>query len=157
MSIKSVMPSNHLILCQSLLLLPSVFPSLRVFSNKLTLCMKWPEYHSFSFSISPSNEYSGFISFWDWLVWFPCCSRKSQKFFPAPQFESIDFLVLNLYGPTITSILDYWKDPWVEQQSEFLVAKTRVCFSQFHKTPCNLDQCHLTWTSEYGTGLWQWR
>ena len=67
-SIKSVMPSNHLILCQPLLLLPSAFPSFGVFSNKLTLCMKWPEYHSFSFSISPSNEYSGFISFEiDWF------------------------------------------------------------------------------------------
>ena len=57
-----MMPSNHLILCQSLLLLPSVFPSISIFSNKLTLCMRWPEYHSFSFSISPSSEYSGLIS-----------------------------------------------------------------------------------------------
>ena len=62
------MPSNHLILCCPLLLLPSRFPSIRVFSNELVLCIKWPQYWSFSFSISPSNEYSGLISFrMDWL------------------------------------------------------------------------------------------
>ena len=68
MSIKSVMPSNHFILCHPLLLLPSIFPSIRVFSNESVLCIRWPEYWSFSFSISPSNEYSGLISFrMDWL------------------------------------------------------------------------------------------
>ena len=67
-SIKSVMPSNHLILCHPLLLLPSIFPSIRVFSNESVLCIRWPRYWSFSFSISPSNEYSGLISFRvDWL------------------------------------------------------------------------------------------
>ena len=63
MSIKSVMPSNHLILCHPLLLPPSIFPSIRVFSNKSVLHIRWPKYWSFSFSISPSNEYSGLISF----------------------------------------------------------------------------------------------
>ena len=68
MSIESVMPSSHLILCRSLLLLPSVSPSIRVFSNESVLCNRWPKYWSFSFSISPSNEYSGLISFrMDWL------------------------------------------------------------------------------------------
>ena len=68
MSIKSVMPSNHLILCQSLLLPPSIFPNIRVFSKKSVLRIRWPKYCSFSFSISPSNEYSGLISFRiDWL------------------------------------------------------------------------------------------
>ena len=57
------MPSNHLLLCHPLLLLPSIFPSIRVFSNEPTLCIRWPKYWSFSFSISPSNEYSGLISF----------------------------------------------------------------------------------------------
>ena len=67
-SIKSVMPSNHLILCRHLLLLPSMFSSIRVFSNESVLHIRWPEYWSFSFSISPSNEYSGLISFrMDWL------------------------------------------------------------------------------------------
>ena len=67
MSIESVMPSNHCILCRPLLLLPSILPSIRVFSNESTLHMMWPKYWSFSFSISPSNEYSGLISFrMDW-------------------------------------------------------------------------------------------
>ena len=63
MSIESVMPSNHLILCRPLLLLPSIFPSIRVFSNESALCIRWPKYWSFSFNISPSNEHSGLISF----------------------------------------------------------------------------------------------
>ena len=68
MSIESVMPSNHLVLCCPLLLLPSIFPSIRVFTNELILCIRWPKYWSFRFSISPSNEYSGLISFrMDWL------------------------------------------------------------------------------------------
>ena len=68
MSIKSVMPSNHLILCRPLFLLPSIFPSIRVFSNESVLHIRWPKYWSFSFSISSSNEYSGLISFrMDWL------------------------------------------------------------------------------------------
>ena len=68
MSIESVMPSSHLILCCPLLLLPSIFPSIRVFSNESALHFRWPKYWSFSFSISPSNEYSGLISFrMDWL------------------------------------------------------------------------------------------
>ena len=68
MSIESVMPSSHLFLCRSLLLLPSIFPSIRVFSNESTLRMRWPNYCSFSFSICPSNEYPGLISFrMDWL------------------------------------------------------------------------------------------
>ena len=68
MSIKLVMPSNHLILCHPLLLLPSIFPSIRVFSSESVLCIRWPKYWHFSFSISPSNEYLGLISFRiDWL------------------------------------------------------------------------------------------
>ena len=68
MSIESVMPSNHLILCRPLLLPPSIFPSIRIFSNESVLCLMWPKYWSFTFSISPSNEYSGVISFrMDWL------------------------------------------------------------------------------------------
>ena len=68
MSIESVMPSNHLILCRPILLLPSIFPSIRVFSNESVLQFRWPKYWSFSFSNSPSNEYSGLISFrMDWF------------------------------------------------------------------------------------------
>ena len=71
MPIESVMPSNHLILCHPLLLLPLIFPSIRVFSNELALCIRWPKYWSFSFSVSPSNEHYGLISFRiDWLDLF---------------------------------------------------------------------------------------
>ena len=101
------MPSSHLILCRSLLLL-SVFPSIRVFSNELTLCLRWPVYWSFSFSIIPSNEYSGLIFFR--IDWFdPCCLRHSQESLPAQQFENINSLVFSLlYGPVLTSIHDHW-------------------------------------------------
>ena len=80
MSSESVMPSNHLILCHPLLLLPSVFPSIRVFSNELVLQIRWPKYWSFSMSISPSNEYSGLISFK--IDWFDLLAvpRDSQEF-----------------------------------------------------------------------------
>ena len=72
MSIELVMPSNHLILCCPLLLLPSIYPSIRVFSNESVLCIRWPKYHCFSFNISPSNDYSGLISFrMDWLDLLP--------------------------------------------------------------------------------------
>ena len=68
MSIESVMPSNHLILCRPLLLLFSIFPSIRIYSNESVLCIRWPKYSSLSFSINPSNEYSGLVSFrMDWL------------------------------------------------------------------------------------------
>ena len=109
MSIKSVMPSNHLILCHPLLLLPSIFPSIRVFSNESVLHIMWPKYWSFSFSLS--NEYSGLISFR--IDWFDllCSPRDSQESSPTPQFKSISSLVLSfLYSPTLTSIHDCWKN-----------------------------------------------
>ena len=86
--------------------LPSVFPSIRVFSNESLLRIKWPKYWSFSFSISPSSEYSGLISFkMDWL------DLRIQESSPTPQFKSINSLALSfLYGPTYTSIHDYWKN-----------------------------------------------
>ena len=77
MSIESVMPSNHLILCQPLLLLPSISPSIRVFSNESALCIRWPKYWGFSFSISPSNEYSGLISFR--IDWFDLAVQGKLK------------------------------------------------------------------------------
>ena len=93
------MPSSHLILCRPLLLLPSIFPSIRVFSNELALCIRWPEYWSSSFSISPSNEYSRLISFK--TAWYDLPIQG----IPAPQFESINSSTLSLlYGPTLTSI-----------------------------------------------------
>ena len=89
----------------------SIFSSVRVFSNESPLCLRWPKYWSFSFSVSPSNEYSGLIFFRNWLVWSPCCSRNSQESSPTPQFKSINSSALSLlYGPTLTSIHDYWKN-----------------------------------------------
>ena len=102
-----VMLSNHLILCCPLLLLLSIFPSIRDFSNELAFHVKWPKYWSFSFSISPSSEYSGMISFR--MDWFDLLagSKGLSESPPAPQFKSISFLVLNLlYGPVLISVHD---------------------------------------------------
>jgi len=107
MSIESVMPSNHLILCHPLLL-PSIFPSTRVFSSESVLCIRWPKYWSFSFSISLTNEYSGLISFRMDLLAVQGDSRESS---PTPQFKSINSSVLSfLYSATFISIRDYWKN-----------------------------------------------
>ena len=106
MSIESGMPSNHLILYRPLLLLATIFPRIRVFTDESGLCMRWPKYWSFSFSISPSNEHPGLISFrMDWLDPVPCSPRDSQESSPTPQFKSINSSVLSfLYGPALTSI-----------------------------------------------------
>ena len=109
MSIKSVMASNHLILCRPLLL-PSIFPNIRVFSNKSVLHIRWPKYWSFSFSLS--NEYSGLISFrMNWLdllavqETLKSLPRDSQESSPTPQFKSINSSVLSfLYDPPLISI-----------------------------------------------------
>ena len=99
MFIESVIPSNHLILYCSLLLLPSIFPSIRVFSNELAFQVRRPKYWSFSFSISPSNEYSGLISIR--IDWFDLAVQGSQESSPTPQFKSINSSVLSfLYSPT---------------------------------------------------------
>ena len=107
MSIELMMPSNHLILGCPILLPYSLFPRTRVFSNESALHIRWPKYWSFSFSISPSNEFQG---------WFllgltgltSCCPRESQESSPAPQFENISSLALSLlYGPTAIPIHDY--------------------------------------------------
>ena len=103
--IESVMPSNHLILCRPLLFLPSIFPSIRVFSNESPLHIKWPKYWSFSFNISPSNEHSGLISFRMEWAGSPCYPGDSQESSPTPQFKRINSSALSLlYGPTLTSI-----------------------------------------------------
>ena len=110
MSIESMMPSNHLTLCHPLLLLPSIFPSIRFFSNESVLCIRWPKYWSFRFSISPSNEYSGLISL-GWTGWISLQSKGLSRVFSNTQFKSINSLALSfLYSPTLTSIHDYWKN-----------------------------------------------
>ena len=105
MSTESVMPSNHLILCCPLLLPPSIFPSIRVFSNKPVLCIIWPKYWSFSFSISPSNEYSGLTSFrMDWLDLLAVQGTLKSLLQHHSSKPSI------LCHSTLISIHDYWKN-----------------------------------------------
>ena len=120
MSVESVMPSNHLILCHPFLLLPSIFPSIRAFSHESALQISWPRYWSFSFSISPSSEYSGLITFrMDWLdllaiqgISLPSKGLSAiQESSTTPQFKSINSSAFSfLYSPTLTSIHDYWKN-----------------------------------------------
>ena len=119
-----LVPSRHLILCHPLLLLPSILPSIRVFSNNWALHIRWPKYWSFSFSISPSNEHLGLISFrMDWfdllavqgtlksLLQHHSSKEDSQESSPTPQFKSINSLAFSLlYGPALMSIHDYWKN-----------------------------------------------
>ena len=106
-SIESVMPSSHLILCRTLLLLPSIFRSIRVFSNESVLCIRWPKYWSFSFSISPSNEYSGLISFrMDWFdllaVQGTLRSLLQHHSSKAAILQSSAFFTVQLSHPYIT-------------------------------------------------------
>ena len=109
MSIESMMPSSHLILCCSLLLLPSVYTSIRVFSIESALHIRWPKYWSFSFSISPSNEYSQLISFR--MEWFNLLAvQGTLKSLLQHHSLKINSLALSLlYGLTLKSIFNYWK------------------------------------------------
>ena len=110
MSIESVMPSNHLLLCHPLLL-PSVFTSIRVFSNESALHIRWPKFGSFSFSISPSNEYSGLISFRiDWSDLLILQGTLKSPLQHHTQLKSINSLIFRLlYGSNLTAIYEYWK------------------------------------------------
>ena len=107
---RAVMPSSHLILCRPLLLLLPIPPSIRVFSNESALCMRWPKYWSFSFSIIASKEIPGLISFrMDWLDLLEV--QGTLKSSPTPQFKSINSSVLSfLHSLTLTSIHDHWKN-----------------------------------------------
>ena len=110
MSIELVMPSNHLVPCHSLLLLASIFFSIRVFSNKLALRIRWPKYWSFNFSISPSNEYSGLISFRiDWLDLLPV-QGTLKSILQHHRLKAIIQCSAFFYGLTLTSIHGYWKN-----------------------------------------------
>ena len=115
MSIESVKPSNHLILCCPLLLLPSIFPSIRVFSNESVVLIRWPKYWSFSFSISPSNEHPGLISFRMDCGWISLLSKGFSRVLSRTEFKSFNSSALNfLYSPTLT-IHDYWKNHRFDQ------------------------------------------
>ena len=108
MSIESVMPSNHFILCHPLLLLPSIFPSIRIFSNESALRIRWPKYWSFSFNISPTNEHPGLISFrMDWLdllaVLGPLKSLLQHHSSNASIFQRLAFFIVQLSHPYMTA------------------------------------------------------
>jgi len=120
MSIESVMPSNHFILGRPILPLPSIFPSISVFSNESALCIRWPKYWSFSFNISPSNKHPGLISFrMDWLDLLAVQGTLNSS--PAPQFKSINSSALSLLHSTaLTSIHD--------QQKNYSLDKTDLCW-----------------------------
>ena len=108
-SIESVMPSNHLILSRPFLPKPSIFPSIKVFSSESVLHIRWPKYWNFSFSISPSSEYSGLISFR--MGWFDLLAVQGTLKSPTSQFKSINSSVISfLYNPTLTSIHDHWEN-----------------------------------------------
>ena len=109
-SIKLMMPSNHLILCHPLLHPPSIFPSIRVFSNESVLHIRWQQFWSFTFSISAFNKYLGLISFK--IDWFDLPAVQGiQRSSPASQYNSTNSSALSfLYGPTLTSVHDYWKN-----------------------------------------------
>ena len=115
MSIESVMPSNHLFLCCPFLLLPSIFPSIRVFSNESVLHIRWPKYWSFSFSISLSNKYPGLIPFR--IDWFDLLAvQGTLKSLLQHHSSKASILQLSfLYSLTVTSIHDYWKNHSFDQ------------------------------------------
>jgi len=110
MSIELVMPSNHLTLYCPLLLLPSTFPSIQVFSNESAVCIKWPKYWSFSFNISPSNEHPGLIPL-GWTGWISLQSKGLSRVFFNTTVQKHQFLGVSfLYSPTLTSTHDHWKN-----------------------------------------------
>ena len=146
MSIVSVMPSNHLILCCPLLLLPSVFPIIRVFTNEPVLCIRWPKYCSFNFSISPSNEYSGLIPLG--IDWFGLLVvQVTLKSSPAPKFERIH--CSHLYGPNLTSVHEYWENRSFDYQFSS-VQFSSVQFSSVAQSCLTL--CN-PWTSAHQASL----
>ena len=140
MSIESVMPSDHLILCHPLLLLPSIVLSIRVFSNESVICIQWPKYWCLSLSISPSNEYSGLISFR--IHWFDLFAVQGTLK-SLLQHHSLNSLVLSrLYGTTLTSIRDHWRD-----QSLWLVPLRNDLFPRLYSWSFrNRTETFLGWT-----------
>ena len=135
MSIESLIPSNHLILCHPLLFLPSIFRSIRVFSNESVLGIKWPKYWSFSFSISPSNEYSGLISFrMEWLdllaVQGTLKSLHQHHSSKASILRHSAFFIVQLSHPYMTTrktiALTRWTWVWVNSESWWLTGRPGV-------------------------------
>ena len=123
--IESVMPSSHLIICRSLLFLPLITPSIRVFSSESTLRMRWPKYWSFSFSIIPSKEMPGLISFrMDWLDLLAVQGTLESL---LQQFQSINSSVLSLlHSPTLTSIHDHRKNHSLDDSEQYILRYNKM-------------------------------
>ena len=131
MSIESVMPSNHLILCHPLLLRPSIFSSIRVFSNEKTLRIRWPKYWSVGFSISPSNEYSGFISFRiDWLDLLAVQETLNNKCSRECYWSNVHAfcfkITWSVHIPSLSSYPDRWGQDWISTNRRRLVEVTTL-------------------------------
>ena len=164
MSIASVMPSNHLILCCPLLLLPSIFPSFRVFSNESVLHITWPEYWSFSFNISTSNEYSGLISFtMDWLDLFPVQGTLKSLLQHHSSKASIlrlciisSFTALHVIKSTEHQnfFLRELKRIWCSLVTCLIASEGAGCPTQMYRLQTMCDFPALVWTWEYSL-LWR--
>ena len=150
MSIELVMPSNHLILCHPLLLLPSVFPSISIFSNESVLCIRWPKYWSFNFSISPSNEYSGLISFrLDWLdllavqETLKSLQHHNSK---ASILQCSSFFIVQLSHPYMTTgeTIALTRQIFVDKVMTLLFNMLSRLFIAFTKSKCHCSH-HLQW------------
>ena len=160
--IESVIPSNHLILCHPLLLPPSIFPSIRVFSNDSVLWVSWKKYWSFRFSISPSNEYSGLVSFRiDWLDLL-AVQGTLKSFLQHHSSKASILHHSSFYSPTITTIHDYWKNHSLDEtdlcwQRHYFVGKvmclifnmlSRLVITFLPRSKCLLNswlKYHLKW------------
>ena len=148
LSIASVMPSNHLILCRPILLPPSIFSSIRVFSNESVLQIRWPHYWSFSFSISPSNEHLGLISL-GWTGWISLQSKGLSRVFSNTTVKSINSSALGfVFSPTLTSIHDYWKNqtwPLGRKKKHFFPYSCQIV--QLFDLPLQIVHCRPTSSS----------
>ena len=135
------MPSNHLILCHLLLLPPSILPRIRVSSNESVLHIRWPKYWSFSFSISPSNEYSGLISFrMDWLGLLAVQGTlKSLLQYHSSKVSILQCSVF-FYSPTLTSIHDYWKKNIALARQTFVGKIMSLLFNMLARLVITLSQ-----------------
>ena len=160
MSIKSVMPSNHLILCRPLLFLPSIFPSIRVFSNESALHIRWPMYWSFSFSISPFNEYSGMISFrMDWLDLLAVQRTVKSLLQHHSSIESIlwhlAFFLVQLSRPYMTpgKIIALSRWTFVDKVMSLLfIMLSRLVITFLPRSKHHLIVLNIHWMPEYSAG-----
>ena len=158
MSIESVIPSNHLILCHPFLLLPSVFPSIRVFSNEPILCIRWPKYWSFRFSISPSNEYSGLIAFrMDWfdlsVVQGTLKSLLQHHSSKASIFWHSDFFIVQLSHPYMTTgkTIPLTRWTFVGKVMSLLFNWSRLAITFLPRSKCLL----ISWLQSSSAVIWE--